>query len=159
VLDDLIMLDAAPVAFLKADRAPDPAAAAAAVDDRDHDDPSKATAAAAGDAGLDIAAMLQVLTRGDGAAGIVDLDVLPGGGGAGGFGEPMLLPGLENYPSMPEAQAAADSNKPSSSAGEAAGPLPVGDADVLGDDNLDELFGSDHAENDDAAEFSSWLDL
>lgn len=122
--------------------------------------------ASAADAGLDIAAMLQVLTGGNGgggnggaaaaSAGGMDLDALPGsGGGPGGFGEPVLLPGLESYASIPESQSADNENKPVSSATEAAATLSVGDADVLGDDNMDDLFGSDNGEG--AAEFTNWL--
>jgi hypothetical protein len=182
--DDLIMLDAAPASFAKTDRAaaptsdPKPSTPAAqqgtgtpASQTNTPTAPGGATSvpgdddgAAKGgqpDAGLDIAAMLQVLTGGGGSGaaasaspGVMNLD---GGGGAGGFGEPVLLPGLESYASMSEAQSASDAaaNKPGSSTAAEAGSLPGGDADVLGDDNMDDLFGSDNG--DGAAEFSDWL--
>jgi hypothetical protein len=143
----------------------------------DDDDPAKnqPQAPSAADAGLDIEDMLQVLTDGnngggssgaDAAAaaaatspGVMNLDVLPGGGGGGpgDFGEPVLLPGLESYASMSEAQSAADgaSKTVSSAVAEPSGSLPGGDADMLVDDNLDELFGSDNG--DGAAGYSNWF--
>ena len=92
--------------------------------------------------------MLQVLTGGnngvelkaDAAAAaaaaaaspsVMNLDVLPGGGGGGGpggFGDPVLLPGLESYASMSEAQSAGDgtSKTVSSAVAEPSGSLPGG---------------------------------